>query len=248
MRVAFFSLFLLLYLFDGLSIVHAQMFSVKSRKKKEIEEVSSIIVTSGINFTQFTYNGSTPNSYSRPTGQFAFNSPTYFIHGQFGLVHLHFDYGNRLGPNELLRYSNISLTIEGGIALARTKKFDIILPMLLTTDSFTISSQAITSDANRFEQTGFTFGTGGQFRFTLAPWLKLKLSQLAHYGYSSQGFGSDYGSKLLVESKAQLTTLRLFKNSNLVFTSTYRYHNYNLDEFLFDYRMNALTFGIGLTF
>jgi hypothetical protein len=224
------------------------MFSVKSKKKASPADESSLIFSAGINTTNFTYTGSTDPTYTGVTEQFAFNTPTYFIHGQFGMVHLHFDYGNKLGPDELLRYANVSLTFEGGILITRTRKFQIFLPLHLITDSFTISSQAVIADINRFEQTGFSFGTGAQGVFQPTPWLNLRLSQLVYYGFSSRGLGSDYGSKLLLESKADLITFQVFKDSRLSFHTAYRYHEYDLDDFLFDYNMNAFTFGLGLTF
>jgi len=243
-----FKLTLFLFLFLAFESLSAQMFSVKSQKKDTFTDESSLIISAGVSFLDFSYNGKTSSDYRLETAQFNFNDPVYYLHGQFGLVHIHFDYGSSLGPQNQLRYSSLSLTFLGNLNLTRTRNFNIGIPIHLTTDSFTISSSDVNLTESRFEQTGFTFGTGIESSFQFQPWLRLHISQLAHYGFSARGIGGNYGSKTLLESKVVLHTLRVWSNSRLSIHGSYLYHVYDIDSFLFDYNLNALTFGLGLSF
>jgi len=243
-----FKLTLFLFLFLTFESLSAQMFSVKSQKKDALTDESSLIFSAGTSFIDFSEKGKTPSDYGLQTAQFNFNDPVYYLHGQFGLVHIHVDYGTSLGSEEQLRYTSLSLTFLGNVTLTRTKKFIIAIPLHLTTDSFTISSSDVNLTESRFEQTGFTFGTGIESSFQFQPWLRLHLSQLAHYGFSARGIGGNYGSKTLLESKIQLNTFRVWGNSRLSIHSSYLYHIYDIDSFLFDYNLKALTFGLGLSF
>jgi hypothetical protein len=243
---SFLTVFIVLLFKSGL--LSAQMFSVKSEKKEDVQNESSLIISAGTTFMDFSYSGNTPSDYRFNSGQFAFNDPVYYLHGQFGLVHFHIDYGNSLGPANQLRYSNLSLTFMGSLQLTRNKQFHLAIPLHLTTDSFTISSSNIGLDETRFEQTGFTFGTGIETSLRLHPWLGISLSQLFHYGFAARGIGGNYGSKTLIETKVIVQTFRIWNDSRLSIHGGYLYHVYDLDSFLFDYRLNALTFGLGLSF
>jgi len=99
-----------LFLFLTFETLSAQMFSVKSQKKDAITDESSLIFSAGTSFVDFSYKGKTSSDYRLQTAQFNFIDPVYYLHGQFGLVHIHIDYGTSLGSQNQLRYTSLSLT------------------------------------------------------------------------------------------------------------------------------------------
>ncbi|TNE71853.1 hypothetical protein EP331_08740 [bacterium] len=224
----------------------AQMFSVKTNPKEELSSESTISFVAGSKFVDFTFDG---NLLDTPSPAYVFNEPLYYLEATFGNIALELDMGRKMGNDNDLQFIRFGLQFLSEYQLVRSKWLHVTLPLIISTDSFTITSEKTLSDiSNRYEQTGFSFGTGLTTTLIVFNENKIELSQKAHYGYASRGFGGKSGSRTFYNSSFNYISPRVFNQTRLVLSAGYNHQQFDLDGSTYDYTLKGLQFGLGIAF
>jgi hypothetical protein len=234
--------FLLLFLF--VISTNAQMFSIKSKPKAEAEAESRVDFQVGSRLSAFDFNGETnANPF------FTFNDPTYYLEANFGGVLLNLDYGRNLGNSNDLNFIRFGIQFQSEYKLYRNSWFQGIIPLYLSTDSFTLSAQRVAQGiSNRYEQTGFSFGSGIIMRLKVLKEHRFDLNQQAHYGYAARGLGGSSGSRTFYHSKISYISPKFINQARLILSAGYRMQEFDLDTQLYDYTLRGFEFGLGVSF
>lgn len=233
---------LLLFHYSG----YAQMFSVKSKPKAEAEAESRVDFQFGSRLNTFDFNGSLTGN---TTPFFQFDDPIYFIEANFGGVLLNLDFGRNMGTADDLNFIRFGIQFQSEYRLYRNNWFQGIIPLYLSTDSFTLSAQrAAQGISNRYEQTGFSFGSGVILRLKILQEHRLDLNQQAHYGYAARGLGGSSGSRTFYHSKVSYISPKMIKQARMIVSAGYKMQEFDLDTQLYDYTLRGFEFGLGVSF
>lgn len=223
---------------------HAQMFSIDTSENNTRTQPIMFRTTigAGLSFASFDYHGNEPDqtelNFNGSLIKFFLNTPGLEIETSFG--------GSLTGIDES-SYFNIGARIHNSFPFVRSENLLLAAPIQLTTD-LTQSSSSGSNSNHTFRQNTLSFGTGLSGVLRLSERLLFTFKATPNYGFSfSQGsiFG---GSLFKVDGMALLTIDEVFGNNGLSIGYDYDYKFYNIDMDLDDFKFNAHTLTIGVTF
>lgn len=142
-------------------------------------------------------------------------------------------------------YLNVNAMLYNDIALIRSERFILGLPIQITTD---LTSVALQRQGDGFQQSSLVFGTGASMQYRVSERVQMSLRATPNYGFSfSQGafFG---GSLFTTKGVARLFFDEVFGSNTLVIGYDFDFKDYNIDEGQNNYQYLSHSFTVGIAF
>ncbi len=165
-----------------------------------------------------------------------FENPGLYISAGFG--------GSFTGMDDR-SYLNVNAMLYNDIALVRSQRFILGLPIQITTD---LKSVALQQQGDGFQQSSLVFGTGASMRYRVSQRVEMSLRATPNYGFSfSQGafFG---GSLFTTKGVARLFFDRVIGSNTLAIGYDFDFKDYNIDEGRNNYQYLSHSFTVGIAF
>lgn len=223
--------------------IQAQMFSVgdsNDRPASTLSYYSTLGVTWEI--ADFEYTGDALSADDRADFQnsvirLRFENPGINISAGFG--------GTLTGMDDR-SYVNVNAQLYNDIALIRSPRFVLGLPIQISTDLLSVAAQQQTG--NSFQQSSLVFGTGASIRYRINQRVQMGLRATPNIGFSfSQG--ALFGGRLFTTtSGARLYFSDILGSNTLVFGYDFDYRDYNIEGDQNDYQYLSHAFTLGIAF
>ncbi len=187
----------------------------------------------------FTGEGVSPENradFENSIIRFRLENPGLHISTGFG--------GSVTGMNDQ-GYLNINALIYNDLALIRSPRFILAMPIQLTTD---LKSVTINQSNNTFQQSSFVIGTGASLRYRINQRVDFSLRAIPNIGFSfSQG--ALFGGRLFTTTSAgRLYFNEVIGSNSLVFGYDFDFRDYNIEGADNDYRFLSHSFTLGIAF
>lgn len=237
---------LVLILTFALTLVHpfdsiAQMFSVEKVQQRPVFSRTTIYAT---------YS---PSILSVPANQlavqetdFSFDGPIYGVGYEGETFLLTIGTGQNLGILQSSLF-NVSISLTPRLQLITKKKFQISIPLLISTDFTRIRSNVVGGIDELVQNVGKA-GAGAQISITPFPRIKLDASVLREVGFLTRRFGTTGGRQLGYQIPIRLYGFQLFDRYGLSLMYTYHFANYDVASPFIDYDHEISRFGLGINF
>jgi hypothetical protein len=234
-----FTPFLLLIILIASEAISAQMFSVSDRRA-EITEPTTIIRI-GTSLTQFEYVGE-----SSQNGPELLNIDQPLLAASFETLGLSANalIGNRISGVKDGSFFDLNLKFTNGIRIIRRQKFQLGIPIQLST-GLTTSNDDFYED--RFNQSYFSGGTGLSINSRINRKLRASVDGIIGYGFSNSNGGFFGGNLTYYTISSRVNVLNFIGNKTLSVGYDFFYKGYDIDVSLYDYDLSGHQFTIGIS-
>lgn len=218
------------------------MFSVgdsEERTERRVGDYSMFGLSWEIADFEFTGEGVSPENradFQNSIIRLRFESPG---------LHISTGFGGSITGMDNRGYVNINALIYNDLALVRSPRFILALPVQLTTD---LKSVTVNQSNDRFQQSSLVVGTGASLRYRINHRVDMALRATPNIGFSfSQG--ALFGGRLFTtKSAARLYFNEIIGANSLVFGYDFDFRDYNIEGTENDYRFLSHSFTLGIAF
>jgi hypothetical protein len=225
--------------------LQAQMFSVGDQGPRFNVPETELYV--GLEPMKVTYKGS---SIEQGAGVFEFEGPIIRLGYESSTVNFFLGSGGSITGIDEASYFDTGGNIDFGINIYRSKELTLQVPVRIASRYTNITnSRAFQSPTlNRFRFGSLTAGAG--VRVVARPWddIRFKAGAVPNYGFAFASDGFFGGSLGEVAAHSRLYFDRLFGDIGLTIGYRYDLRSYDIDENLYDYKMNGHILEVGITF
>lgn len=233
------------FVFFTYKSAEAQMFSVKSANK--ISQPPSTAFFVGFEPAKFIYKPSTSGEIN-PYTKYGFSDPLYEARLELPGIDIYAGSGWNLGNGSYLNFFNIGAQIQRVYTLIHTKHFGFGGPIRVQTDYLQVVNQKAQSNADDFQQSSGTIGTGPAIMVRIGKKIRFITMNTINYGFSVRSLGATSGSLYVIRSQNRLYFDDVFNDIGLSVGYDYDYSRYNLTGVRYDYALKGNSFVIGVTF
>jgi len=218
------------------------MFTVgdsEERTEKRVGDYSTIGLTWEIAEFEFTGEGVSPDNradFQNSIIRLRFENPGLHISTGFG--------GSFTGMDDR-GYVNINALIYNDLALIRSPRFILAVPIQLTTD---LKSVTINQSNDRFQQSSLVIGTGASLRYRVSNRVDMSLRATPNLGFSFSQGGLFGGRLFTTKSAARLYFNEIIGSTSLVLGYDFDFRDYNIEGDENDYRFLSHSFTLGIAF
>lgn len=183
-------------------------------------------------------------AFSGPVVRLGYNSPT---------INLSLASGGEITGLDNVSYFDFGGNINVNLNLYRTPTLSIQLPVQFSSRYTNITNSVRfnlmnVNLSNRFRFSNLNIGAGLKLFARPLTNLRFETGIIPSYGFAFASGGVFGGSLATVSAGARLFIDRIFGEVGLSLGYQYNLRNYNVDEALYDYRMNAHSIQLGITF
>lgn len=223
----------------------AQMFSVGDQGPRFDVPQSEVYL--GLEPMEVTYEGGTQGTEA---GAFEFTGSVIRLGYESSSIDVFLGTGGRITGINNASYFDTGGNINLGIALYRSRSFSAEIPLRIASRYTNITnSQAFQFNTfNRFRFGSLTAGAGFRVRVRPLEDLRFKAGVVPNYGFAFASGGFFGGSMGSVAGQSRLYFDRLFGDVGLSIGYKYDLRNYDIDEDIYDYRINGHSLEVGVTF
>lgn len=223
----------------------AQMFSMGDDSPQYVKPQNEAYA--GLELMSVSYRGANPAQADR--GIFAFNGSIARLGYQSPTVDFSVGKGGPITGINDVSYFDIVGKLSFGIPLYRSKAFELQLPFQLSSRYTVMSSKDfVQSRFNRFNFGSLIGGIGTKLIMRPAEDIRIHVLAVPSYGFAFASGGLFSGGLGSIAGKSRLYFDRLFGNLGLSVGYYYDFRNYDIDDEVYDYRMNGHIIVLGITF
>ncbi len=239
----FWGMFVFLFIFSHLG--YAQMFSVDDNNRPGIRGIPATAIYLGAEPASFDYQGpdDIPNS-----GEYEFNGTLIRFRLESYGINLFMASGGDITGIDDVSYFDAGLKAGYGITLLNNRRMMVQIPFQLVTSITSVVNRNVVGLNRQFQQGALIGGVGGYIGLRPVERIRLQFNVVPNYGFSFATGNTFGGSLLHVEGQARLFFDRVFGEMGLSLGYDYNYKNYNIEEDLFDYKLNTHSILVGITF
>lgn len=244
MKRAFCLLSGLLIICTSAGQLQAQMFSVGDEGPRFNVPQTEFYL--GLEPMDVTYKGSDQQG----AGVFEFEGSVIRLGYEGPGVNFFMGTGGKITGIDEVSYFDAGGNIDFGLNIYRSKKLSFQVPIRIASRYTNITNsqafQLIT--LNRFRFGSLTAGAGVRMEVRPTENFRLKTGVVPHYGFAFASDGFFGGSLGGVAGNGRLYFDSLFGDVGLVIGYKYDLRNYDIDETLYDYKINGHSLEVGITF
>ncbi|TYP93750.1 hypothetical protein LX73_1461 [Fodinibius salinus] len=223
----------------------AQMFSMGDDSPQYVKPQNEVYA--GLELMSVSYRGT--NSAQPDRGLFSFNGSVIRLGYQSPTVDFSVGKGGPITGINDVSYFDIGGKLNFGIPLYRSKAFEVQLPFrLLSRYTVMNSSNFVQSLFSRFNFGSLAGGIGTKLIVRPTENIRIDLGAVPSYGFAFASGGLFGGSLTSIAGKSRLYFDGLFGNLGLSVGYNYDFRNYDIDDEVYDYRMNGHVVLLGMTF
>jgi len=239
------SFLLLAGLFLGLTdAANAQMFSVKS--EPSVSRPPSTGAYFGLEPAKFMYKPSSNDN--NPYTRYTFSDPLYQLRLELPGIDIYLSSGWNLGNSNYLNFFNIGAQIQRVYPFFKSRHFIVGAPIRIQTDYLQVNSQRANNNADDFQQSSGTLGSGPAVLVRLGKGIRFTTVATINYGFSVRSLGATSGSLYIINSQNRLYFDHLINDVGLSIGYDYDFSRYNLTGVRYDYALRGNSIVIGITF
>lgn len=223
----------------------AQMFSVGNQGPRFNVPQSEFY--GGLEPMDVTYEG---RVQSLEAGAFEFTGSVIRLGYESTAIDVFMGTGGKITGIDDASYFDTGGNIDFGVSLYRSRVFSVVLPLRIASRYTNITSNRAFqfNTFNRFRFGSLTAGAGFRMRVRPLENFRFKAGVVPSYGFAFASGGFFGGSMGSVAGQGRLYFDRLFGDVGLSIGYTYDLRNYNIDEDIYDYRINGNSLEVGITF
>lgn len=222
------------------SVSQAQMFSVEEERGNLDIPLAELYV--GLEPVDLTYEGSATGPRA---GIFAFEGPLLRVGYRSQMLDLSFRTGGQITGIDDVAFFDFGGHVDVGIPLYMSRPLSLLIPIRIDS-RFTNITNSLSLERFRFGS--LTLGAGAKVMARPASMFRLEAGVVPSYGFSFASGGVFGGSMGSVAADGRLYFDRLFNEFGLSVGYTYDIRNFDVDENIYDYRINAHSVQVGITF
>lgn len=224
----------------GLTVVNAQMFSVQDRQERITRPTSILRIGTAISDFEYTggLNGTDQTLLERDNNLLAITFETLGLSANAKI-------GNSITGISDGSFFDLNIKFTNGFRLIRQQKFQIGIPVQLST-GLTTSNSDFTE--NRFNQTHFSGGTGALLNVNPSRKLEWQNSGVIGYGFSNSNGGFFGGTMNYINIASTINLLNFIGERTLSIGYEFIIRSYDIDSEIYDYDLNAHQITIGVSF
>lgn len=152
--------------------------------------------------------------------------------------------GNRISGVKDGSFFDLNLKFTNGIRIIRRQKFQLGIPIELST-GLTTSNDDFYED--RFNQSYFSGGTGLSINSRINRKLRASVDGIIGYGFSNSNGGFFGGNLTYYTISSRVNVLNFIGNKTLSVGYDFFYKGYDIDVSLYDYDLSGHQFTIGIS-
>lgn len=241
------SISVLLMIFGLVCNSQAQMFSVGDQGPRFNTPQTEFYA--GLEPINVTYKGGN-DAPTMQSNAFEMEGPIIRVGYNSPGVDLFLGTGGKISGIDEASYFDVGGNIDFGLNLLRKKALTLQLPVRIASRYTNITNDRTlrSPTLNRFRFGSLTAGIGARILGRPQPNLRLEAGAVPSYGFSfaSQGFtGGSMGS---VAAFGRVYADHLFGDVGLSIGYKYDLRNYDVEENVYDYKMNGHSIEMGITF
>lgn len=227
------------------SQLQAQMFSVGEQGPRFNVPQSEFYL--GLEPMEVTYEGS---SMEQGAGAFEFEGSVIRLGYESSAVNFFLGSGGSITGIDEASYFDTGGNIDFGLSIYRSKKLTLQVPLRIASryTNITNSRPFQFPTLNRFRFGSLTAGAGIRVMARPLSSFRFKAGAVPSYGFAFASDGFFGGSMGAVAAHGRLYFDRLFGDIGLTVGYRYDLRNYDIDEDLYDYRVNGHILEVGITF
>lgn len=223
----------------------AQMFSMGDDSPQYVKPQSEIYA--GLELMSVSYRGA--NSAQADRGLFAFDGSIIRLGYQSPTVTFSLGKGGPITNINEVSYFDIGGKLNFGIQLFRSKVFELQLPFQLSSRYTVMNSRNfLQTRFSRFNFGSLTGGIGTKLIVRPRENIRIHLGAVPSYGFAFASGGFFGGGLASIAGKSRLYFDGLFGNLGLTVGYNYDFRNYDIDDEVYDYRINGHIMILGITF
>jgi hypothetical protein len=222
----------------------AQMFSVGTDNRTNFGNIYSPYVRAGVQFIDFSYEGSNINNDPLFTPLTFNGEAAYLAYESLGF-NINVGLGNSLtGLNET-KYFSLNLNFKNPFYIINNQSFKAGIPVKLDSRLISVRNDDINEE---FSQTSLSAGAGLTAAIINQSKFNITGEFLTSYGFSSASGGFLGGSVFGLNGSARINFYNLLFGKNLSLGYDYIYDSYDIDEERLDYDLSGHTITLGVSF
>lgn len=239
----FFGIFFLLVVTDQLQ---AQMFSVGNPGSRFNVPQTEFYL--GLEPMDVTYEGD--NIQRAEAGAFEFTGSVLRLGYESPALDIFMGTGGSITGIEEASYFDAGGNIDFGLGLYRSRSFSLEIPLRIASRYTNITSNEgfQFTRFNRFRFGSLTAGAGIHVRARPLDDLRFRAGAVPGYGFAFASDGFFGGSLGSVVAHSRLYFDRLIEDVGLSVGYKYDLRNYDIDEDIYDYKVNGHSLELGITF
>lgn len=233
----------LLLLLSAPTDSNAQMFSVGDDRTRFDIPVTAFYA--GVEPISVSYYG---NDTSSEAGGFAFDGPLIRLRYETPGLNLFLSTGGVITGIDDHSYFDVGGKLEYGLPVYGSRRLSLQIPVELRSVFTTITNSRFIGSGSTFRFGNITAGAGLKVRVRFRDNVRMELNGIPGYGLAFASGGFFGGSLAMITGSGRFYLDNLFGNTGLSFGYDFLHRNYDIDDPLFDYRMNSHSIIIGVTF
>lgn len=149
-----------------------------------------------------------------------------------------------------ISYFDTGGNVDFGLSLYSSRQLSVLLPLRIASRYTNITNNRAFQFAglNRFRFGSISAGAGVNVRVRPLENFRFKAGVVPHYGFAFASGGFFGGSLGAVSGNGRLYFDHLFGDVGLAIGYNYDLRNYDIDEDIYDYRINGHSLEVGITF
>lgn len=225
---------------------YAQMFSVG--EERERYDVSRSAAYVGIEPVSVTYHGPETSPDQQQPGGFAFEGPLIRLRYETTGLNLFLATGGTITGIEDHSYFDVGGRLDYGFPVHSSREVSVLIPLSLQSVFTTITNSQFVGTTSSFRFGSLVGGAGLEVRVRATDDIRFVLGGRPSYGLAFASGGFFGGSLGILAGEGRIYFDRVFGDLGLSVGYDYSNRNYDVDEDVFDYRINAHSLQLGITF
>lgn len=219
---------------------HAQMFSVGEERPNLDIPLSEFYM--GLEPAEVTYEGEATGSRA---GVFAFEGSLLRFGYRNQMLDLSLRTGGQVTGLDEVGFFDFGGHVDVGIPLYMSRPLSLQIPIRIDSRFTNITNS---QSLERFRFGSLTVGAGAKVMARHAPTFRFEAGVVPSYGFSFASGGIFGGSMGGLAANSRLYLDRLFNEFGFSVGYTYDIRNFDVDEDIYDYRVNTHSIQLGITF
>lgn len=225
--------------------VQAQMFSVGDQGPRFNVPQSEVYL--GLEPMDVAYQG---DMQAAEAEAFEFEGPVIRLGYESPALDIFMGTGGTITGIDSASYFDTGGNIDFGLSLYRSRHLSLELPFRIASryTNITNSQTFRFAGASRFRFGSLSAGAGVRVRVRPLENFRFKAGVVPSYGFAFASGGFFGGSLGAVSGNGRLYFDHLFGDAGLAIGYRYNLRNYDIDEDIYDYRINGHSLEVGITF
>ncbi len=221
----------------------AQMFSIGEERRQFDMPQSAVYI--GLEPVSVDYFG---DDTSAGAGSFEFDGTLIRLRYETPGINLFLATGGSITGIENHTYFDVGGNLGTVLPLYVSEGLIIQIPLELKSIFTTMTNSQFVGTTSGFRFGSLMGGLGARMMVRLRDDIRFEISSVPNFGVTFASGGFFGGSMSILSGSGRFYIDRLFGDVGLSFGYDYNYKKYNVDESLFDYKINAHSLQVGLTF